>query len=65
MKQTATEWLIDQIKSDQNHKALTPKEWEGVIKKAKKMEKEQIIEAYCEGDDNISAEQYYRETYGK
>lgn len=26
-------------------------------------EKEQIIEAYCEGNDNISAEEYYTETY--
>lgn len=26
-------------------------------------EKEQIIKAYCEGNDNISAEEYYNETY--
>jgi hypothetical protein len=30
---------------------------------AKQMEKEQIIEAYCNGDDNISAQQYYKETF--
>jgi len=30
-----------------------------------KLEKEQIIEAYCKGDDNIGAEQYYNETYNK
>ena len=28
------------------------------------VEKEQIMEAYCKGDDNIGAEQYYKETYG-
>jgi hypothetical protein len=27
------------------------------------MEKEQIIEAYCQGDDNVGAKQYYNETY--
>lgn len=26
-------------------------------------EKEQIIEAYCEGNNNISAEEYYNQTY--
>lgn len=29
------------------------------------MEKEQIKEAYCKGDDNVGAEQYYNETYSK
>lgn len=29
----------------------------------KEIEKEQIIEAYCNGDDNISAKQYYNETF--
>ena len=26
-------------------------------------EKEQIIEAYCEGNNDISAEKYYNQTY--
>ena len=33
------------------------------IEEAKQMEKDQIIEAYCEGDDNIGAEEYYNKTY--
>tara|TARA_B110000503_G_scaffold47129_1_gene76792 strand:+ start:278 stop:487 length:210 start_codon:yes stop_codon:yes gene_type:complete len=37
-----------------------------VIDKAEELlekEKEQIIEAYCEGNNDISAEQYYNQTY--
>jgi len=62
-QQTAVEYLLSQLpnKYQQRYK-LNEK---GVIKKAKEMEKEQIIEAYCKGDDNIGAEQYYNETYGK
>jgi hypothetical protein len=48
-QQTATGWLVDQIKSDRNHKALTPKEWESVIKKAKAMEQLEIYAAYEAG----------------
>ena len=43
-KQTAVEWLVEQIKSDQNQKALSASEWMEVIEQAKAMEKEQIIE---------------------
>jgi hypothetical protein len=62
-KQTAVERLIEQIKKDQTIKAKPISEWNIVFEQAKKMEKEQIIEAYCNGDDNISAEQYYNETF--
>ena len=34
-----------------------------IFEQAKEMEKEQIIEAYSNGDDNISAQQYYNETF--
>ena len=30
-KLTAVEWLIEQIKSDQNQKALSPSEWMQVL----------------------------------
>ena len=46
MKQTAVEWLYEQIKKDRYLKALSPLEWVKVIEKAKAMEKEQIIQAY-------------------
>lgn len=41
-KQTAVEWLVDQIKSDQNQKALSASDWMKVIDQAKQMEKEQM-----------------------
>jgi hypothetical protein len=60
MKQTAVEWFEAQV----GHNSLMGlKEFNEIFEKAKAMEKEQIIEAYCNGDDNISAEQYYNETY--
>jgi hypothetical protein len=59
MKQTAVEWLVEELTLYE-----TPKWAQEVIEQAKAMEKEQIIEAYCNGDDNISAQQYYNETFG-
>lgn len=71
-KQTAVEWLVEQIKSDQNQKALSANEWMQVIERAKEMEKEQIKDAHYEGQCNnhegypkFISEQYYNETYGK
>ena len=70
-KQTAVEWLVEQIKSDQNQKALSANEWMEVIEQAKQMEKEQIMQAVYDSmgtnfDPNMGrAEQYYNETYNK
>ena len=60
MKQTAVEWLMEQLTKNY---PLTKESAESIIKQAKEMEKEQIKEAYCMGDDNIGAEQYYNETF--
>jgi hypothetical protein len=61
MKQTAVEWLVEQICGDHTS------EWQEQIKQAKEMEKEQIIDAWdngCEDDGIIdNAEQYYNETF--
>jgi hypothetical protein len=63
-KQTAVEWLIEQI-GWYNIELSSDLRFE--IDKAKAMEKEQIIGAYqsdrtpCSDED---AEQYYNETYG-
>lgn len=62
-KQTAVEWLVDQIKSDQNQKALSASEWMEVIEQAKAMEREQIIEAAERWKGTNFAEKYYNETY--
>jgi uncharacterized protein HemY len=60
MKKTAVEWLVNELpKGDYNDK-------EKAIKKAKKMEKEQIknawINSLTKGDYN-SADEYYNEIY--
>jgi secreted Zn-dependent insulinase-like peptidase len=70
IKQTAVAWIEDNIQSD-----MTFMEIMGLIRQAKAMEKEQIMDAYENGvsDENESnlsglftnAEQYYNETYNK
>jgi hypothetical protein len=65
MKQTAVEWLVEQI---ENYRALTRQSAEKVINQAKQMEKEQIRRAFCHGEvarDRIDSMEYYNETYGK
>jgi hypothetical protein len=57
--QTAVEWLLENIHIIPKFKLSV----QDTIDKAKQMEKEQIIEAYCEGDNDISAESYYNETF--
>ena len=72
MAQTAVEWLID------IQKAQMGMLFESDIEKAKEMEKQQITDGYGEGKTNgmdishplsltkeISAEQYYKETFNK
>ena len=70
MAQTAIDLLFEQfdvLNSDSSipvSVVLTPQDWLKLYLKFKAMEKKQIIESYCKGDDNIGAEQYYKETYG-
>jgi len=56
MKQTAVEWLVD------NLHYLHSTKWNDIVDQAKEMEKEQIMSAYnnCELCD---PEQYYNETF--
>ncbi len=69
MKQTAVEWLMDEamkivvqyMQGTLNEDTLDEVIYE-LGTKAKAMEKEQIIEAYNNGD-NRSAELYYKETF--
>jgi len=65
MKQTAVEWLVDEL--EQHHVKIDIKNTV-VFQQAKAMEKEQIINAWIATDNElqrISAEQYYNETYNK
>jgi len=62
MKQTAVEWLIEQL----NKKGFAPVVTDEEIEQAKAMEKDQIIEAWMATDNplqRMSAEQYYNEQY--
>jgi hypothetical protein len=69
MKQTAVDWMFDQLWE-------TPKDklaWFKILMEAKEMEKEQIKEAYKYGSRDleiqyldvgeINSEEYYKETY--
>jgi hypothetical protein len=62
-KQTAVEWIGDNIQFD-----MTFVDVFGLIRQAKEMEKQQIIDAYWDGGQDIPltenrCEQYYKETY--
>lgn len=64
---TAVDWLVKQVNSDcLNSTFIRPE----LIKEAKAMEKEQIINAFIDGDFmstgmDKDAEIYYNETYNK
>ena len=58
MKQTAVEWLVEELTKQNMFMHLFAKE----IEQAKEMEKKQIIDAYNNGD-NRSADLYYNETF--
>ncbi len=78
MKQTAVEWLKDQLESFGNKHELTIS-WttvDDLVEQAKEMEKQQIIDAWNGGDyayfysketnrDFVDGNEYYNETYGK
>ena len=51
---TAVQWL----------KMVTTHKHDLNLEEALRMEKDQIIIAYCEGDDNVGAEEYYNKNYG-
>jgi hypothetical protein len=63
MKQTAVDWMFDQLWE-------TPKDklaWFKILMDAKQMEKEQIEDAYWEGIFNgefLDGQGYYNENYG-
>jgi hypothetical protein len=72
-KQTAVEWLVEQVESISNSKGVSKTEtiklYNDAIQKAKAMEREQIIKAFCEGydhdGDNYDGAEisYYNRTY--
>ena len=63
-QQTAVEWLEKHLNVYFNKK-MDSSLWKikQKFEQAKEMEKQQIIEAYCNCDDNIGAKQYYNKKY--
>ncbi len=55
-KQTAVEWMVEQVELISNNKTLSKKDavklYDEVIQKANAMFEEQIIKAFCEGYDH-------------
>ena len=68
MKQTAVEWLVNKLNNDFGNNDFLIS-YANEISRAKEIEKEQIEDAYSEGDVNgimnnrKMAEQYYKETF--
>ncbi len=67
MKQTAVEWLQEQLNPDMG--TMQGVIIQELLEQAKQMEKEQIIDAFKHGElppffVNLNAEEYYKETYG-
>jgi len=58
-KQTAVEWLEHNIQSDMTFMQIM-----GLIRQAKEMEKEQIMQAHYAQKYGCFSEDYYNETYG-
>jgi hypothetical protein len=61
---TAVEWLVDKLKGKNVDLEMS---WNiDLVKQAKEMEKQQIIEAKdCWLEDERDGEQYYNETFNK
>ena len=60
MKQTAVEWLFEQLPTIDKYDPF----YADIINQAKAMEKEQIFDAYITSHISMmSAEQYYYETF--
>ena len=64
MKQTAVEWLVEQL---EHHNGVTRAGFEKCIEEAKDIERTQIVKAYDKGEFNCgvneTSEQYYVKTY--
>lgn len=65
-KQTATEWLFKKLWDEPKDK-LT---WYAILEKAEEMHKEQTIDSYNQGSDDLEKSEYlplkyYNETFNK
>ena len=65
-KQTSTEWLFKKLWDEPKDK-LT---WYAILEKAEEMHKEQTIDSYTQGSDDLEKSEflpfkYYNETFNK
>ncbi len=62
---TAVEWLKEKIKETYDKEGKLPLAYIlDLVRQAKELEKEQIIDAYCDGSNTrTSGEEYYKEAY--
>lgn len=61
---TAIQWLYGRVLYDQTIMAYTPERWMEIYQEALEMERQQIIDAYCDGSNiRTSGEEYYDEAY--
>ena len=58
-KQTAVEWLISQLWEAKKTKS----NWKELEKKAKEIEREQIINSYDSGTFFLKGEDYFKKTF--
>ncbi len=58
-QQTAVEYLFEQLWNTPIDKFM----WNAILEKAKKMEQQQIIDAFFSDDLEIDAELYYNEKF--
>lgn len=70
-QQTAVEWLLNEFQEAHKDFGGLDLQWLNKFEKAKEIEKQQIIDAYSNGDINgimeseKKAERYYKETFKK
>jgi hypothetical protein len=67
-KQTAIQWFNQQIVDKQNGNGDS-RSWDQIFEQAMQMEREQIMDSYWEGGQDVPTiskrcEQYYNQTYG-
>lgn len=71
-KQTAVEWLVEEMILRLSIRIENTFEGNDLLKKAKEMEKERIMQAYNDGkaavihiEQNMSLQEYYNKNYKK
>ena len=71
MEVTAVEWILQYLKNVKPNEFCSIEKIKKLLEQAKEMEKQQIIDAYKQGQYDsepireTDAEQYYNQTYGK